>query len=326
MKWQLSVLLAALLIDRFVGDPDWLWKKIPHPVALFGKVIDRMDVVFNEDGDTLETRRRYGLFAIILLIGLVALAGLALAAAFRALGPLGWIAEALIVSVFLAQKSLADHVGAVAAGLRSGGLEGGRKAVAPIVGRDPQTLDEAGISRAAIESLAENASDGVVAPALWYAVFGLPGLFAYKMVNTADSMIGNFSDRHRDFGRAAAKLDDAMNWFPARLTGMLTAFASWTLFGSNEARRSFNVMMRDARLHRSPNSGWPETAFAGALGIALAGPRAYASGAVNEPMQNAAGRRNAGVRDIERALDMFWRLCTVFAGLIALLLVLRAVA
>jgi adenosylcobinamide-phosphate synthase len=264
--------------------------------------------------------------AIGVLIGLAIIAGILLTILLRPLGPIGWLAELLIVAIFIAQKGLADHVGAVASGLRDGGIDGGRKAVAMIVGRDPQTLVEAGVARAAIESLSENASDGVIAPALWYAAFGLPGLFAYKLVNTADSMIGNFSDRHREFGRTAAKIDDAMNWIPARVTGMLTTLAAWTLFGRNEARRSFNVMMRDARLHRSPNSGWPETAFAGALGIALAGPRSYASGAVNEPMQNAAGRRDIGVPDIELALDLFWRLCVVFAWLVALLLVLCAVA
>jgi adenosylcobinamide-phosphate synthase len=240
------------------------------------------------------------------------LTGLALSAAFRLFGPLGWLAEIAAVSIFLAQKSLADHVGAVAGGLREGGLEGGRAAVSHIVGRDPGTLDVAGVSRAAIESLAENASDGVIAPALWYAVFGLPGLLVYKMINTADSMIGNFSDRYRDFGRAAAKLDDAVNLVPSRVTGLFAALAAWTLYGRSAARRSFGVMMRDARLHRSPNSGWPESAFAGALGLALAGPRIYGGALVREPMQNAAGRRDANAADIDKATRLFWRLCTVF--------------
>lgn len=322
MDWQLSALLAALLIDRLAGDPDWLWQKVPHPVILFGNLIGRADRAFNTDAATPEARGRNGVYAIASLIALAVVVGLILSGLLRATGPLGWIAEALVVSVFLAQKSLADHVRTVALGLQTSELEGGRMAVARIVGRDPQTLDEAGVARAAIESLAENASDGVVAPALWYAVFGLPGLFAYKMINTADSMIGNFSDHHRDFGRAAAKIDDAMNWIPARLTGLMTAVAAWTLFGGNEARRSFNVMMRDARLHRSPNSGWPETAFAGAIGIALAGPRTYASGAVNEPMQNAAGRRNVGVPDIDGAIVLFWRLCAILTVLVAFWLLL----
>ncbi len=320
MDWHLSVLLAALLADRFIGDPDVLWQRFPHPVVLFGKAIGRVDRAFNEDTDPPELRRRYGVLAIGGLAGAAALAGLLLAFALRAFGLFGWLTEAAIVCVFLAQKSLADHVGAVASRLRADGLDGGRRAVAMIVGRDPDTLDEAGVSRAAIESLAENTSDGVVAPALWYAVFGLPGLFVYKMVNTADSMIGNFSPRHRDFGRAAARVDDLMNWIPARLTGILAALAAWTLLGKRAARRSFNVMMRDARLHRSPNSGWPETAFAGALGIALAGPRVYAGETVSEPMQNAAGRRDAGVADIERAIALFWRLCAVFAAAVALCL------
>lgn len=322
MTWHLTVLVAALVADRFVGDPDWLWTRVPHPVVLMGKAVDALDRWLNRDGDDQTERRRNGAFAISLLVAAAVLSGLLLTRLFHAMGVPGWLLEAAVVAVFLAQKSLADHVAAVAAGLRNGGLEGGRAAVAMIVGRDPKTLDEAGVARAAIESLAENAADGVVAPALWYAVFGLPGLLACKAVNTADSMIGNFSGRHRDFGRAAAKLDDAMNWVPARATAYLTALAAWLLQGKDAARRSLDVTARDARLHRSPNSGWGEASFAGALNIALAGPRDYGTHKANEAMINAAGRRDLKPADIDAALALFWRLCSVLTGGSVVLLLL----
>lgn len=322
MTWHLTALIAALLVDRFVGDPDWLWSHVPHPVVVMGKAIGALDGWLNRDGDDARERRRNGVIAICGLIAVSVLVGLVLTRAFHALGLLGWLLEVAVVSVFLAQKSLADHVAAVAVGLRSGGLEGGRAAVAMIVGRDPKTLDAAGVTRATIESLAENAADGVVAPALWYAVFGLPGLLACKMINTADSMIGNFSERHADFGRAAAKIDDAMNWVPARVTAYLTALAAWLLHGKTAAKRSLDVAARDARLHRSPNSGWGEASFAGALNIALAGPRDYGTHKANEAMINAAGRRDLKPADIDAALALFWRLCGVMTGLFVVLLLL----
>lgn len=313
------VLFLALMIDRLIGDPDWLWKRARHPVVLFGALVSLADRELNKDTDSRERTRRKGWTAIVLLVFCAAVTGELFALAAGLAGPAGWLIEAVIVSMLLAQKSLADHVRAVASGLRTGGLEGGRRAVSMIVGRDPEKLDRAGVSRAAIESLAENASDGVVAPALFYLVFGLPGIFAYKMINTADSMIGNRSARHVDFGRGSALTDDWANWIPARLTGLLTSVATLLLYGRKAGMRSFAVMARDARLHRSPNSGWPESAFAGALDIALAGPRIYGSETVNEPMQNAAGRRDLDVADIDEAIRLFWMLCSVFSGFVLLI-------
>ncbi len=322
MTWQISVLIAALLVDRFIGDPDALWARVPHPVVAMGKAVAMMDRWLNREGDDPAERRRNGVYAIWMLIAVAVLAGILLARLFHAAGPLGWLVEVAVVSVFLAQKSLADHVAAVAAGLRKGGLAGGRDAVSRIVGRDPNRLDEAGVARAAVESLAENAADGVIAPALWYAVFGLPGLLACKLINTADSMIGNFSPRHTDFGRAAAIVDDVMNWIPARATAGLSALAAWFLLGREGGRRSLDTAARDARLHRSPNSGWPEAAFAGALGIALAGPRDYGTHVANEAMINASGRRDLVPGDIDRAIALFWRLCSVLTGVFVMLLLL----
>lgn len=314
---HLAVLLGALIVDRILGDPDWLWRRISHPVVMFGHAIGFADRRFNRASDAGPTRRRNGRIAIAGLLGVAALFGWALARLFSGLGVAGMALEVLVVAVFLAQKSLADHVAAVAAGLRENGLAGGRKAVSMIVGRDPEALDQAGISRAAIESLAENFSDGIVAPVLWYALFGLPGLLAYKMLNTADSMIGHLNERYRDFGRSAAKLDDLANWPAARLSAMLIAVGSGFVKGRRAMRRAAELAVTDSGLHRSPNAGWPEAAMAGGLGLALAGPRQYGGEVVIEASLNASGRKNAGPEDILDALKIFRRACDCLAALVA---------
>ena len=322
MEINLLILFLALLADRYFGDPDWLWEKIPHPIVLFGKAIAYADTRFNRPGDSNDERRRDGFLTMLGLLVLAAVGGWVVHLALRTISPVGELVEALLVAVFLAQKSLADHVTRVAVALREEGIVGARRAVSMIVGRDPEVLDDAGVSRAAIESLAENTSDGIIAPAFWYALLGLPGLLAYKLLNTADSMIGHLNDRHRDFGRFAAKLDDVANWIPARLTGLLISAAAWVVHGYDAALRSFNVMMRDARLHRSPNAGWPEAAMAGAIEVALAGPRVYGGVTANEPMLNGAGRRDAGAENIEDALDIFSVATATFTGFIFVLFLL----
>jgi adenosylcobinamide-phosphate synthase len=315
-----AVLLIALIVDRIIGDPDWLWRRISHPVVLFGHAIGFADRKFNRPTDRAGKRRRNGNVAIaVLLIGAAIIGGV-LASLFARLGLVGTVLEVIVVAVFLAQKSLADHVEAVARGLRNGGLAGGRMAVSMIVGRDPEALDESGVSRAAIESLAENFSDGIVAPALWYALFGLPGLLAYKMLNTADSMIGHLNERHRDFGRAAARLDDFANWPAARLSALLIAAGAGLSRGVPAMRRAAETALTDSGLHRSPNAGWPEAAMAGATGLALAGPRQYGGELVMEASLHAAGHRQAGSVDIVSALRVFLRACDSLVVLVALLL------
>jgi adenosylcobinamide-phosphate synthase len=309
--YTLYVLFIALVLDRAVGDPDEAWQRIPHPVVLFGRAISFFEKTFNHKGLDERDRRTYGMMAIIaLLIGSV-MVGLMLSRLFSYAGMAGIIAEILLVAVLLAQKSLADHVFAVGEGLRKDGLAGGRRAVAMVVGRDPNSLDRAGVCRAAIETLAENFSDGVVAPAFYYALFGLPGLFAYKMLNTADSMIGHKTPRYRQFGWASARLDDFANWPAARLSALIIAIGTWFRRGRPSARKSVSVALRDHGLHRSPNSGWPESAMAGSLDVALAGPRSYAGEKVMEPMQNSAGRKSIGPTDIDAAIEVFWSSCTV---------------
>ncbi len=295
---RLLVLLGALALDAIIGDPDAVWRRWPHPVVWIGRLIAWGDGALNRPDRSEPARRAAGTATLVGLVGLALGAGWAVEAGLRQL-PGGPVLVALAASILLAQRSLYDHVARVRDAFGAGGLPAARAAVSMIVGRDPDSLDAGGVARAAIESAAENFSDGVAAPAFWFACLGLPGLLAYKAVNTADSMVGHLSDRHRAFGWASARFDDLVNLVPARLSGLLVALAAPAAGGSQVA--AWRVMWRDARLHRSPNAGWPEAAMAGALGIALAGPRVYASGTVDDPYLN----RDGGVAtpdDIARAL------------------------
>ena len=224
---------------------------------------------------------------------------------------------ALIASIFIAQRSLYQHVAEVRSAFAKGGLTEARDAVAMIVGRDPEQLDEAGVCRAAIESCAENFSDGVVAPVFWLALLGLPGLIGYKAINTADSMIGHRTERHGSFGWAAARLDDLVNLVPARLSALLLAVAAPIAGGS--VAKSLGVVRRDASKHSSPNAGWPESAMAGALGLALAGPRRYAEHVVEDPFLNSEATRQAVPNDIGRALGLYTAACVIEAAAYAAL-------
>jgi len=304
-------LFLALLLDWFIGDPKSLWKYLPHPVVLIGKGIDVLDQRLNLPSLSANEARERGIFALAILVMVSLIGGYALAEVLGSLGLPGWVAEIVLVSIFIAQKSLIDHVGEVGHALRTSGIEGGRQAVAQIVGRNPDHLDGPGIVRAAIESLAENFSDGVVAPVFWYVVLGLPGIIAYKVVNTADSMIGHRSERYLQFGRATALFDDWINWPAARISAALIAAASIASGGLSHGRNAMATAMRDAGSHRSPNAGWPEAAMAASLGIALGGPRTYDNEEVREPQLNAGWRGDLTARDIERALVIFGYSCSI---------------
>jgi adenosylcobinamide-phosphate synthase len=295
------VLAAALILDALVGDPDFLWRRIPHPVALFGELIAFLDRTLNDETQSPDRRRLAGVLAVAILVVSAGLIGVALEILLRAL-PFGWIGTTVIAAVFLAGRSLYDQVAAVAVAFADG-LPAARKAVSRIVGRDPDALDEPAICRAAIESTAENFSDGVIAPGLWFLVLGLPGLLAYKAINTADSMIGHRTSRHSDFGWAAARLDDLVNLPASRLAGALIALVAPTAGGT--IGQAFRVMAKDAPGHRSPNAGWPEAAMAASLGVALAGPRSYGGAVVADPFMNAEGRRDATPNDIRRGLRVY---------------------
>lgn len=298
----LLILVVALLADAVIGDPERLWRRLPHPVVWMGMLIGALDRRLNRAAWPGARRRLLSIGALVVAVAAAGLAGAAIEAGLRLLP--GHVASiGLVASILIAQNSLYRHVAAVATAFDAGGLAAARRAVSLIVGRDPDSLDEAGVCRAAIETTAENFSDGVVAPAFWFALLGLPGLAAYKAVNTADSMIGHLSERHRDFGWASARFDDLVNLVPARLSGLAIALAAPLAGGS--IREALRSMRRDARLHRSPNAGWPEAAMAGALGLALAGPRRYGARIVDDPYLNAEGRVDAGPDDIRRALGVF---------------------
>ena len=312
-----KTLLLALALDAALGDPAFVYARIPHPIAVIGRAIAWLERQWNREDQADTARRRAG--AIVCLVLVLASAGAGFVIERILLGfRFGWIADSVLVSLFLAQNSLYFHVAAVARALTNEGLARGRKAVAKIVGRDPESLDEAGVCRAALESLAENFSDGVVAPAFWALVFGLPGILVYKTINTADSMIGHKTPRHLAFGWAAARLDDLLNLIPARLAGLLIV-ASSVAVPSARSSDGFHAMMRDAAKHRSPNAGWQEAALAGALGVALAGPRRYAGRLVEDYWMNSGGRSEATVDDIRRGLHIYLAACLLQAGSVAIL-------
>jgi adenosylcobinamide-phosphate synthase len=313
-----ALTFLALLIELIVGYPDWLVRAIGHPVTWVGRLIGMLDAAWNRKDDDERRRRAMGALAV-LLVG--ALAGLVTVAAGRALLalPFGLVGVALVGSSFLAQRSLHRHVAAVAAALERDGVAGGRAAVAHIVGRDTAALDAPGVARAAIESLAENFSDGVVAPAFWMALAGLPGAAVYKAINTADSMIGHRTPRHAAFGWAAARLDDLVNLPASRLSALLLAAAALPDRAATAA--AWRAVARDAHRHRSPNAGYPEAAMAGALGLALAGPRAY-GGVVVEDAFMGDGRREATAADIRKALALYRRADAVLIGLAGILTLL----
>lgn len=305
-------MLAALAIDAAVGWPDSVYRRVGHPVTWLGALIARIDRRLNRESEGDSRRRAFGVLAALLVIAAAAGPAAVIEAALPS-GVGGVVLAAILAWPLLAARSLHDHVAAVAAPLRAGDLAGARRAVAKIVGRDPDRLDDPGVARAALESLAENASDGVVAPVFWGVLLGLPGLAGYKAINTLDSMIGHKTERHRAFGWASARIDDLANAAPARLTGLLLALASAA------PGRSIRIMRQDARRHRSPNAGWPEAALAGGLGVRLSGPRAYGDGLLDEPWLNG-GAPDPTAGDISRGLTV----CRRAAAMLALLLALVA--
>ncbi|MCK0096155.1 adenosylcobinamide-phosphate synthase CbiB [Yoonia sp. F2084L] len=282
------ILILGMLLDAALGEPRWLWSRVPHPAVLMGRLIGWCDTKFNKGN-----HKR--------LMGFMTIAELCVAAA--ALGWLiqlvpGYALDVIFLAILLAQKSLVDHVQAVGDALRLS-LGDARRSVAMIVGRDTKDMDAPAVARSAIESAAENLSDGVIAPIFWFAMAGLPGLLVYKITNTADSMIGYRTQKHEEFGWAAAKLDDLLNLIPARLTAALI----WAV----TSRAGFAKIMREAPLHRSPNAGWPEAAMAHGLGIALSGPRSY-DGEIREyPFVNSDGKRALDADDIDRSVTVLWK-------------------
>lgn len=313
------ILLLALAIDAGYGYPENLLRAAGHPVTWMGYIISVFDRKFNKPGLSFDARKQAGISAMTLIVGSVALFAFLLEQYLTA-SWLGYGLLAAATSTLLASRSLYDHVADVARALEGNDITGARQAVSRIVGRDPEQLDEHGISRAAIESLAENASDGVVAPALWFLLLGLPGLAAYKAINTADSMIGHRTLKHEAYGYAAAKIDDLVNWPASRLTGALFTIAASFLPGASP-RDALKAMFRDAKNHRSPNAGWPESAMAGALAFKLAGPRAY-HGTIVDDAYMGTGTADLTAADIRKALRLATLAWAIMTAAIAVLLII----
>ncbi|MEO1550931.1 MAG: adenosylcobinamide-phosphate synthase CbiB [Pseudomonadota bacterium] len=304
----------ALTLDRLLGWPDWVLARIGHPVMWIGALITWAERRLNRAGDSVARQRLAGCLCVAITCLGASLPAVAITLLLPS-GPIGWGLTALLAMPFLAAHSMVSHVRAVAEPLCAGDVDTARKAVSMIVGRDPATLDAPAIARAATESLAENTSDGIVAPVFWGLVLGLPGLVLYKAINTLDSMIGYRNDRYLHFGWAAARLDDVANLVPARLTGGL-----YVLLGARAweaVRRHFALMWREAARHRSPNAGWPETAMAASLGVRLSGPRHYHGRATQDPWLNGDAPDPQGA-DLHRALGLFDRLVWVCAGALVL--------
>jgi len=316
----LGALLLALALDGLCGDPAWLWHRLPHPVVLMGRAIDGLERRWLDPAALPAVQARRGRTASLAVIGASTVIALAVQALCARL-PLGWLLLAALMSTLIAARGLYGHVAAVAAGLEQG-LPEGRRAVAHIVGRDPASLDGHGVARAAIESTAENFADGVVAPLFWGALLGLPGMAAYKAINTLDSMIGHRSPRYLHFGRFAARLDDLASWLPARLAAFLILAASLCLPGATPAD-GWQALRRDAGRHRSRNAGWPEAAIAGCLGLRLAGPRRYAGEVVDDAWMGD-GRPDAAPADIHRALRIYALACGLAAVVLAMALVIAS--
>jgi adenosylcobinamide-phosphate synthase len=307
--------LLALLIEATAGYPQAVVRAIGHPVMWLGALIGWLDRTLNKETDTGAYRRAMGFAALACIVAVPGVLAYAVQSGLMLL-PLGYVLVAVLASTLIAQRSLYEHVARVAEALENEGLEGGRKAVSQIVGRDPNVLDEAGVSRAAIESLAENFSDGVVAPVFWLAVGGLPGGAIYKAVNTADSMIGHRTPRHVDFGFAAAKLDDVVNLLASRLSALLIVGAA-AITPKASASGAWEAVLRDAGQHRSPNAGYPEAAMAGALGLALAGPRVYGGVTVDDATMGD-GRRDVDAHDIRAALDLYRKADAILIAMFAI--------
>lgn len=306
------VMLIGMVIDAALGWPKALFQRLSHPVVWIGALIAALEMRWNAG----TARRR--LLAGALTVVVVLVACVLPAIAVQGLLPDGWLGAVLLGVLawpLIAVRSMYDHVAAVRDPLARDDLPAARQALSMIVGRDPSQLDEAGISRAALESLAENTSDGIVAPLFWGVVAGLPGIVAYKAINTMDSMIGHRSERYEHFGKVAARLDDLVNLLPARLTGLFFSILSKSL------SRSLRVMMQDAGKHRSPNAGWPEGALAGALGVRLSGPRVYGDQLTKEPWVNE-GAPDPTVVSLSRGLALYRRamfLCAAVLGAMALM-------
>ena len=303
------MVLLALVLDFFMGEPKKIWDRFPHPATLMGRLVNWLDETLNKGSQ----RRTKGFFTVVVLVLIAFIPGLIFEKLnnIPVLGVGVNVIEIIIAAILIAYRSLIDHVNDVATALQTD-LQQGRNAVSLIVGRDTRQMTESDVSRATIESAAENFSDGVVAPVFWFLILGLPGILIYKMINTADSMIGYQNQKYANFGFAAAKLDDVLNWLPARISAVIICSVHFD-------RLAFDVVFEDADLHRSPNAGWPESAMAGVLDVALAGPRSYDGQMSDDLFINSRGALDLGAADIQGSITALNRAWFGFTGFFALL-------
>lgn len=303
------MVLLALVLDFFMGEPKKIWDRFPHPATLMGRLVNWLDETLNKGSQ----RRTKGFFTVVVLVLIAFIPGLIFEKLnnIPVLGVGVNVIEIIIAAILIAYRSLIDHVNDVATALQTD-LQQGRNAVSLIVGRDTRQMTESDVSRATIESAAENFSDGVVAPVFWFLILGLPGILIYKMINTADSMIGYQNQKYANFGFAAAKLDDVLNWLPARISAVIICSVHFD-------RLAFDVVFEDADLHRSPNAGWPESAMAGVLDVALAGPRSYDGQMSDDLFINSRGALDLGAADIQGSIKALNRAWFGFTGFFALL-------
>lgn len=303
------MVLLALVLDFFMGEPKKIWDRFPHPATLMGRLVNWLDETLNKGSQ----RRTKGFFTVVVLVLIAFIPGLIFEKLnnIPVLGVGVNVIEIIIAAILIAYRSLIDHVKDVAKALQTD-LQQGRNAVSLIVGRDTRQMTGSDVSRATIESAAENFSDGVVAPVFWFLILGLPGILIYKMINTADSMIGYQNQKYANFGFAAAKLDDVLNWLPARISAVIICSVHFD-------RLAFDVVFKDADLHRSPNAGWPESAMAGVLDVALAGPRSYDGQMSDDLFINSRGALDLGAADIQGSIKALNRAWFGFTGFFALL-------
>ncbi len=316
----LLILLLAMVIEAYVGGAKFVFRFVRHPVVIIGSLIDLLDRKLNRDKRSQMDRAVRGFITVVIVVAICGAIGFGVAWLSQN-HPWGWIIEFLLIVTLITQRALFDAVRKVGISLKGENLEESREAVSHIVGRDPTQLDNHGIARAAIESLSENFSDGVVAPIFWYVLFGFPGLLIYKAINTMDSMIGHKTPKYQAFGFSAARIDDIVNLIPARLSGLFIALASLFVPTANPVQ-AFKIMLRDAGKHKSLNAGWPEGAMAGALNLALAGPRRYSERVIKDRWIGD-GTAKATHRDIRRALYLYAVACLINAAWIAALTLLR---
>ena len=318
----LLILLIALVLEAYIGEASYIFRFITHPVELIGSVISLLDRKLNRKKRSNTDRTIRGLISLLIIISLSLIMGYIIS--WLSLNhPWGWVIELILTTTLLAQRALYNAVQRVAISLQRNSTDTSRKTVSHIVGRDTSKLDNYGVARAAIESLAENFSDGVIAPVFWYILFGFPGLLIYKAVNTMDSMIGYRTIQYKAFGYFAARFDDAMNIIPARLSAFFLILASIFVPTANPIR-ALKIVLRDATKHQSPNAGWPESAMAGALNLTLAGPR-HVKGNVLEAPWIGEGSAKVTHLDIKRSLYLYTVACLINAGSVALLLLFKLI-